>query len=523
MASSVARVRSSLRLHFDARRRKIARSPAFPRRPPCRRSHAPKRISRRISRRRRRTRRVRRGGGHRAHLAARRRGARGRRRSRRSLVAWARGDANAAHPARIGKQHARRRDRRRRDRRSQPLADDRRRRCRRAHRFASGPGVLRADVDRAARAHGFAFRSIRRAARSAPIGGMASTNAAGSHSMHFGSMRSWVRAIDCVSPTDRARRSAAERRRRSDVARDRSASRDRVPRLVGGARRRFAAAHARRDQGFVGLRRSRRFSRSGDLVDLLVGSEGTLAFFAELELDLAPAAARDEQCARRIRVDRGGGDAAAVQARAAGAVACELLDRTFLDVAASGGAPRPVPAETESALLAEVEGEDADAAAAARASDRANLSRRGRDDGPGRSRPANGDRAVGAAPRGESDSRASSTRIFDRCSSSRTAPCRRAQLAGRTCAAFATILARARDARRDLRPCGRRARPRESARRRRAGRDWRDARRRHSRRRVALTASLGGTLTGEHGDGRLRDAAARARVAGAPRSTRFAP
>ena len=56
---------------------------------------------------------------------------------------------------------------------------------------------------------------------------------------------------------------------------------------------------------------------------------------------------------------------AAVQARAAGAVACELLDRTFLDVAASGGAPRPVPAETESALLAEVEGDDADAAAAA--------------------------------------------------------------------------------------------------------------------------------------------------------------
>ena len=46
---------------------------------------------------------------------------------------------------------------------------------------------------------------------------------------------------------------------------------------------------------------------------------------------------------------------AAVSARATGAVACELLDRTFLDVAASGGAPRPVPADTESALLAEVE------------------------------------------------------------------------------------------------------------------------------------------------------------------------
>jgi len=58
---------------------------------------------------------------------------------------------------------------------------------------------------------------------------------------------------------------------------------------------------------------------------------------------------------------------AAVNARAAGAVACELLDRTFLDVAASGGAPRRVPADSESALLAEVEGENsADAANAAR-------------------------------------------------------------------------------------------------------------------------------------------------------------
>ena len=55
---------------------------------------------------------------------------------------------------------------------------------------------------------------------------------------------------------------------------------------------------------------------------------------------------------------------AAGLARAAGAVACELLDRTFLDVAASEGAARQLPADTESALLAEVEGSDAPTAAA---------------------------------------------------------------------------------------------------------------------------------------------------------------
>jgi FAD/FMN-containing dehydrogenase len=55
--------------------------------------------------------------------------------------------------------------------------------------------------------------------------------------------------------------------------------------------------------------------------------------------------------------------AAAVRARDAGAVACELLDRTFLDVAASGGGGVPTPPGTETALLAESEGADADEAA----------------------------------------------------------------------------------------------------------------------------------------------------------------
>jgi len=96
----------------------------------------------------------------------------------------------------------------------------------------------------------------------------------------------------------------------------------------------------------------------------LVGSEGTLAFFVELELALAPvAAATSSVLGAFARLE----DAvvAASRAREGGAVACELLERTFLDVAASGGAPRQVPPESEAALLAEVEGGDAEAAGAA--------------------------------------------------------------------------------------------------------------------------------------------------------------
>jgi FAD/FMN-containing dehydrogenase len=49
---------------------------------------------------------------------------------------------------------------------------------------------------------------------------------------------------------------------------------------------------------------------------------------------------------------------AAVRARENGAVACELLDRTFLDVARSGGGSMDdVPNDAEAVLLAEVEGD----------------------------------------------------------------------------------------------------------------------------------------------------------------------
>jgi FAD/FMN-containing dehydrogenase len=106
------------------------------------------------------------------------------------------------------------------------------------------------------------------------------------------------------------------------------------------------------------------FADSGDLVDLLAGSEGTLAFFTRVELALAPTAGATSSVLGAFD-NMESAVRAAGAARAAGAVACELLDRTFLDVAARGGGARVVPEETESALLAEVEGANASQAAAA--------------------------------------------------------------------------------------------------------------------------------------------------------------
>jgi FAD/FMN-containing dehydrogenase len=105
------------------------------------------------------------------------------------------------------------------------------------------------------------------------------------------------------------------------------------------------------------------YARSGELIDLLVGSEGTLAIFVGIELSLAPTPPATSSLLAEFPSLEQSVDAA-TRAREAGASACELLDRTFLEVAAPGGAADGIDLRTEVALLVEIEAEDAGAAAA---------------------------------------------------------------------------------------------------------------------------------------------------------------
>ena len=241
------------------------------------------------------------------------------------------------------------------------------------------------------------------------------------------------------------------------------------------------------------------FARTGDIVDILIGSEGTLAFFVELELDLAPVA---ESTSSVLGAFASIEDAvrAASLARSAGAVACELLDKTFLDVAASGG-ERVVPAETESALLAEVEGNDATVAQRA-ANEIAEIFRR-----------------CGATTVRVALDRPTETELWElRHAASpilaRLDPNLRsmqfiedgavppenfpAYVRGireilATNATRGVIFGHAGDAHVHVNPLVDVGRP-----------DWRDRVQRILAAAVELTRTLGGTLTGEHGDGRLR-------------------
>ena len=214
-------------------------------------------------------------------------------------------------------------------------------------------GVLRGEVHRKAAAAGLRFAVDPSSGEFCTIGGMAATNAAGPHSLRFGSMRPWVLALECVfadGSRGTIRRGAAAPQ---EVAPVRRFVQQAQPALLGGGP--WSHPDVLKDSSGYALRA---FGETHELVDLLVGSEGTLAVFTGVEVALIPVAGGSASLLVAFRsLDQA--VEAAVAARAAGAAACELLDRTFLTIAANAGRPLPVHADTEAALLVEVEAPDA--------------------------------------------------------------------------------------------------------------------------------------------------------------------
>ena len=218
-----------------------------------------------------------------------------------------------------------------------------------------GPGALRDAVDAAARRVNCTFPVDPSSGAYCTVGGMASTNGAGAHTLRYGSMRAWIEALDCVF----ADGSRVEVRRGAPapgvepVRRFLAVADDLVE-----AERAAPSVHrgVRKESSGYGLAD---FAERGELIDLLAGSEGTLALIVGLELRLAPLLPATASILGAFDTLEAAVLAAGT-AREAGACACELLDRTFLDVARQGGTPVPVPEHAEAVLLAEVESESSD-------------------------------------------------------------------------------------------------------------------------------------------------------------------
>ena len=218
-------------------------------------------------------------------------------------------------------------------------------------RVWTGPGALRGAVDAIARTHGLRFPVDPSSGAFCTVGGMASTNAAGARTLRYGATRAWVTAAECVfSDGSRAVVRRGDLRTPMPPALERFLS-SVAPRVERASASVLKRAGVRKESSGYALAE---FVRSGDVLDVILGSEGTLCLLTalELSLDAIPGATASVLAAFPSLESAVDGARAS---REGGASASELLDRTFLDVAALGGAP-VLPSETEAALLIEVEG-----------------------------------------------------------------------------------------------------------------------------------------------------------------------
>ncbi|HMA43458.1 MAG TPA: FAD-binding oxidoreductase [Gemmatimonadales bacterium] len=204
----------------------------------------------------------------------------------------------------------------------------------------AGAGVTWAEVNDAARPHGLRLPPDPSSGAFATSGGMVATNASGPRTVRYGSVRRWVESIEIVG-ADGAVRSV----RRGGGAGPWHLSLD-TRRLV---EERFPRT-GKNSSGYA----LDAFAASGDELDLFIGAEGTLGFVTAVEwrLDPIPPAAAGAALALDGPDSLG---AAASYLVTLDPSAVELLDRTLLDFVVAGGGE--VPPGTDALLLVEFERE----------------------------------------------------------------------------------------------------------------------------------------------------------------------
>lgn len=195
----------------------------------------------------------------------------------------------------------------------------------------TGPGTTLAALNVAASAHGLHFPVDPSSGDRATFGGMIANNSGGSHTVRYGSTRGWVDALEVVlADGTRVRTARGERERhprlaailsRVDAALAPHAEtiRDRWPRV-----RKNSSGYALKE-----------YLESGDAVDLLVGSEGTLGLVTHAVVRLAPVPA-----ARGLALleftDLAAAGAAVERILELRPATCEIIDRTFIDLVRRG-------------------------------------------------------------------------------------------------------------------------------------------------------------------------------------------
>jgi FAD/FMN-containing dehydrogenase len=226
-----------------------------------------------------------------------------------------------------------------------------------ARRAVTGTSVTSNQLNTAARPYELRLPPDPSSSGWASLGGMVSTNAAGARSVRYGSVRSWVEALTIVSSD------AEVLTFRRGEAPPEAAATSRFALNAAEAIRKAAPIiqarfpHTTKNSSGYALDA---YVDSGDMVDLLIGSEGTLGIVTEIEwrLDHTP------QYRAGLRLILGSLEQIAPAVTALQSLnpsAVELLDRSFLHLVAGGALKeaelqRP---DAEAVLLVELERDDA--------------------------------------------------------------------------------------------------------------------------------------------------------------------
>jgi FAD/FMN-containing dehydrogenase len=227
--------------------------------------------------------------------------------------------------------------------------------------------ITQGELNRAAVEHKLRLPPDPSSSTWATLGGMVATNAAGARSIRYGPVRPWVMGMEVVTGDGEV--GWLSRGEASGPMVSQGAINRGLPTAVNRFHLKTAPAiRLAADQiraRFPKVRKNTagyaldHWLATGDDLDLLIGAEGTLGFITTIRwrLDPVPAARSAVRIALRSLNDL---EEAVRRLSAFEPSALELLDRTFLDLvrearAATGGAAIEVPAGTEALLLVEFE------------------------------------------------------------------------------------------------------------------------------------------------------------------------
>jgi FAD/FMN-containing dehydrogenase len=222
----------------------------------------------------------------------------------------------------------------------------------------AGGSLTHMALDRAAALEGLRLPPDPSSGRWATLGGMISTNAAGARTVRYGSVRRWVQAVEMITADGEHLRLARGMPPEPCAALGRF-EREAAPAIRAAADQIHAHfPHTRKNSSGYALDA---WLRTGEILDLVIGGEGTLGVIvaADWRLDRVPA----HRAALRIvlaSMDQLASVVAVLLGQRPSAV--ELLDRTFLDLVAgrlTADAAAAI-AGAEAVILVEIEGAGTD-------------------------------------------------------------------------------------------------------------------------------------------------------------------